>query len=175
MSAITRTPKNTNFLQPSKFLLTFNRIPDVQYQCHQVNLPGASLGTVTRETPFLDIYSPGTKLTYQTLELDFYIDEELLSWKNIMDWFYSIANPDGFEKRDGLNDYKETRTPNLRHLSDATLTVLSNLNNPIVRIEFVNVFPTTLSDLTFDTQQSADTIMTAHASFRYDYYKIIPA
>jgi hypothetical protein len=169
MTALNRNPRNTNFLQPTKYLLTFDRISDVQYQCQAVNLPGVSLGVVTRETPFIDMYSPGTKLTYNGLDITFYIDEELTSWKNLQNWFLSIANPDGFESRDHS---RELRTQGLKHFSDATLTILSNLNNPLVRIKFANVFPTNLGDLNFDTQLSADTIMSATASFKYDFYTI---
>ncbi len=58
--------------------------------------------------------------------------------------------------------------------SDATLTILSSLNNPIARVEFTNMFPVSLSDIFFDTKQSADDIITADATFVYDQFKIIP-
>jgi hypothetical protein len=167
MTVLNRNPKSVNFLQPTKFLVNFERIPAVVYQCQQVNLPGATLGIVTRETPFLDLYSPGTKLVYNPLSLTFFIDEELESWKNMLDWFYSIADPSGFEKRDHERELQTNK-----HLSDATLTILTNLNNPAIRIKFANVFPTDISDLQFDVQQSADTTMTATVSFRYDYYTV---
>lgn len=168
MSAITRAPENTNLLQPTKFLLTFERIRTTQYFCQSVNLPGVSLGEVNRATPFLDMYSPGTKLSYEPLDVEFLVDEELQSWKNIYDWFLSIADPDGFEKRDGS---KELQT--LKHFSDATLTVLSGLNNPVLRVQFTNLFPLSINSLKFDTTQSAETIITATATFRYQSYKYL--
>ena len=168
MSAITRAPENTNLLQPTKFLLTFERIRTTQYFCQSVNLPGVSLGEINRPTPFLDMYSPGTKLSYEPLDVEFLVDEELQSWKNIYDWLLSIADPDGFEKRDGS---KELQT--LKHFSDATLTVLSGLNNPVLRVQFTNLFPLTINSLKFDTTQSAETIITATATFRYQSYKYL--
>ena len=54
--------------------------------------------------------------------------------------------------------------------SDATLTVLSSLNNPILRVKFYNMFPITLSDIIFDSAQSADDIISADAVFMYDYF-----
>lgn len=167
MTVLNRNPQSVNFLQPTKFLVNFERIPAVTYQCQQVNLPGATLGIVTRETPFLDLYSPGTKLVYNPLSLTFFIDENLESWKNMLSWFYSIADPNGFEKRDGAQELQQNK-----HLSDATLTILTNLNNPAIRIKFANVFPTDISDLQFDVQQSADTTMTATVTFRYDFYTV---
>ena len=165
MSVLNRNPQNPNFLQPTKFLMNIERIPGVTYQCQQVNLPGATLGVVTRETPFLDLYSPGTKLVYNPLSITFTIDEDLESWQGLMDWFYSIADPSGFEKRD-----RERELQTNKHLSDGTLTILTNLNNPGKRIKFANLFPMDISDLQFDTQGSADTILTATVTFRYDYY-----
>jgi hypothetical protein len=84
-----------------------------------------------------------------------------------VNWFYSIADPNGFEKRDGAQELQQNK-----HLSDATLTILTNLNNPAIRIKFANVFPTDISDLQFDVQQSADTTMTATVTFRYDFYTV---
>jgi len=170
MTVITRSPENTNLLQPTKFLLTFSRIATTQYFCQTVNLPGVSLGEVVRVTPFLDMYSPGTKLTYEPLEMEFMVDEELLSWKNLYDWFTSMADPDGFEKRDVSRELQS-----IKYFSDATLTVLSALNNPILRIQYTNVFPLSISDIGFDTTRSADTIITAKATFRYQSYKYLTA
>lgn len=168
MTVFNRNPQNTNPLQPTKFLLTFNRISDVQYFCQEVNIPGVSLGEVDRVTPFLDMYSPGTKLSYEPLIITFTIDEELQSWKNLYNWFTSIADPDGFEKRDGSRELQQNK-----HFSDATLTVLSALNNPVLRIEYTNCFPLTMSDIQFDTKLSADNIITCTATFRYQSYKYL--
>lgn len=170
MTAITRSPENTNPLQPTKFLLTFSRISTAQYFCQSVNLPGVSLGEINIPTPFLDMYSPGTKLSYDPLEMEFIVDEDLQSWKNIYDWFLSMADPDGFERREGSRELQSNK-----HFSDATLTILSALNNPIIRIQYVNVFPLSIGDIQFDTTKSADTIVTARATFRYQSYKYLTA
>ena len=170
MTALNRLPQNTNPLQPTKFLLTFARIPAAQYFCQEVNIPGVALGEVDRVTPFLDMYSPGTKLKYDPLDVTFMVDEELQSWKDMYNWFISIADPDGYEKRDHQRELQQNK-----HLSDATLTVLSALNNPIIRIQYTNVFPLTMSDIKFDTKLSAETIITCTATFRYQSYKYLTA
>jgi hypothetical protein len=118
-----------------------------------------------RTTPLLDIYSPDTKLQFNPLDITFTIDEELQSWKNLYDWFFDIANPESFQNRKAGKDT----------WSDATLTVYSALNNPLIRIQYYNCYPTSLSDIDFDTASSADTILTGHASFRYQSYKYLTA
>jgi hypothetical protein len=169
MTALTRSPQNTNLLQPTKFLLTFSRIATVQYFCQSVNIPGVSLGEVIRATPFLDMYSPGTKLNYQSLDINFIVDEELETWKNLYNWFISIADPDGFERRDHQLEIQKQK-----HFSDATLTILSSLNNPILRIQFRNLFPVTMGNIDFDTKLNADSIVTVPATFRYESYNYLP-
>jgi len=165
MTVLNRNPQNTNLLQPTKFLLTFDRINTVQYFCQTVSIPSISLGEVPRPTPFLDMYSPGTKLTYDPLDIEFIIDEDLETWKNLYNWFTSIANPNGFEGRDGSKELQKQK-----HFSDATLTVLSALNNPVLRIQYRNCFPLTMGEINFDTKSSADNIVTVRATFRYESY-----
>jgi hypothetical protein len=172
MTAITRIPQNTNYLQATKFLLTFDRIGSTQYFCQSVNIPGVSIGQAPINTPMLDIFAPGNKITYSQLNIDFAVDEKLDSWQQIHNWFRSIASPEGFGERkrlsDAQNQYKSGSGP--KAYSDATLTVLNNLNNPIVRVKFFNVFPISLSDIQFDTKMSADDIVYATATFVFDYH-----
>lgn len=175
MTALQRTPQNTNYLQPTKFLLTFDRMPTVQYFCQAVNIPGVSIGQAPIAYPSLTVYSPGNQLAYNNLNIDFNVDEEVLSWQEIYNWFRAIASPDGTNERNTelslQNQYKSTKKP---WYSDAILTVLSASNNPIVRVQFTNIFPVSLSDLNFDTKLSADDIMVGNANFVYEQYKFLP-
>lgn len=168
MTVFNRNPQNTNLLQPTKFILTFDRIRSTSYFCQTIQIPSISLGEVDRGSPFLDMYSPGTKLSYDPLNINFVLNEDLESWRNLYDWFLTIADPDGFEKRD---HGKELQTN--KHLSDATLTVLSSLNNPILRIQFTNCFPLSMGSIQFDTTQDASTVLTCDATFRYQSYKYL--
>ena len=168
MTVLSRNPVNTNLLQPTKFLLTFNRLKTVTYFCQAVEIPSITLGEVDRPTPFLDMYSPGTKLTYSPLDITFLVNEDLSSWRNLYDWFTSIADPDGFEGRDHSPELQTNKK-----LSDATLTILNNLNNPVLKIEFTNCYPLSMSGIQLDSTQSADTILTCDATFRYQSFKYL--
>lgn len=174
MSAIERTPEQTGFLQPTKFLLTFDRIPNVSYFCQEANIPGLSLPTILVPTPSIDYHVAGNKLTYNQFNIKFLIDSKALSWKNIHQWFMSIASPHGTEQRNSLttlqNQYKQTDFP---QYSDAVLTVMSNLNNPLLRVHLVGLFPVSLSDIQFDTTLSAENIITADATFSIKYFDFL--
>ena len=91
MTALTRTPQNTNYLQPTKFVLSFDRIGDVQYFCQSVNLPGMSIGQAPINYPSIDVYAPGNKISYNNLSMTFTVNETMDSWKDIHNWFRSIA------------------------------------------------------------------------------------
>jgi hypothetical protein len=175
MTALTRVPQNTNYLQPTKFLLTFDRIGSVQYFCQSVNIPGVNLGQAPINLPTVDVFAPGNKITYNPLSIRFNVDAELDGWRQLHDWYRSIASPESFQERKRLTDIQNAYQSNrLKNYSDATLTVLSSLNNPILRIQYINVFPITLSDIIFDTAQSADDIITADAIFVFDYFNFVP-
>ena len=172
MTALNRTPDNTNLLQPTKYLLIFDRIPTAQYFCQSANIPGISIGSSTHSTPLADIPIVGDKLQYSTFEITFTVDEKLMSWRNIHDWFRSIASPKSFDERNQLSRIQNfNRLSHLQNYSDSTLTILSALNNPIIRLKFYNMFPVSLSDINFDVKDSADDIITATATFMYEYFE----
>ena len=177
MSVLSRTPENTNYLQPTKFLMSFNRIPNATWFCQSVNIPGVSVGQAPINFPSLMVYSPGNQITYNNFNMTFLVNEDVQSWIDLHDWFRSFASPDGTNERNlksALQNQYNNMSSEKQQYSDATLTILNNLNNPIVRVEFTNMFPVSLSDIIFDTKQSADDIITADATFVYDQFKFIP-
>ena len=152
--------------------MTFDRLGDVQYFCQTVNIPGVNLGQAPFNTPLLDVFVPDRKMIYNPLSIHFTIDESLNGWQQLHAWFRSIASPTSFDERNRLTSLQNASktSSSLNSYSDATLTILSALNNPILRVKFYNVFPITLSDILFDTTQSADDIITADCVFTFDYF-----
>ena len=51
--------------------------------------------------------------------------------------------------------------------SDASMLILSNKNNPILEIKYTNVFPTALSGLDYDVQQTTINELSATATFKF--------
>ena len=56
--------------------------------------------------------------------------------------------------------------------SDATLVVLSNKNNPIVQVNYADIFPTSLSALEFNQNATDVEYLQATATFKYKLYEI---
>jgi hypothetical protein len=177
MSAFNRTPQNTNLLQATKFLMTFDRMPSTSYFCQSVTLPGISVGQAPIAMPGIVAFAPGNQIAYNNFNIVFTIDEAMASWREIHKWFLSFASPNGTDERNKLttqqNQYKMTGSKSFEQYSDGTLTVLNALNNPVVRVQFYNMFPVSLSDINFDTKQSADDIITGDATFVFQSYEFI--
>jgi len=56
--------------------------------------------------------------------------------------------------------------------SDGYLMVLSNKNNPIVQIDFQDMFPTDLGSLSYDQGGTDSEIFTMTVSFNYNIFTL---
>jgi hypothetical protein len=176
MTAQTRAPSNKDLLQSTKFRVTFDRLPGTTFFCQTANFPGVSLTEIQRPTPFVDLYVPGEKLVYDTFNITFLVDEDLRAWTEIHDWIRAMTFPTEFQEY--LDLKRLDRAPLFRseykakpQYSSAILSVYTNKNNPNFRVKFVDLFPTTLSTILFSSQDSAENIVTADATFRFSYYE----
>ena len=55
---------------------------------------------------------------------------------------------------------------------DATLTVMSAKNNPVMEARFSDLYPVALSGLSFNQQETDVTYLTATATFTYKLYEM---
>jgi hypothetical protein len=157
MSGLITKPKNTNLLQPTKYTVSFPEISDTIYFCQKVNIPGVTITELTQVTPNLDLFVPGTKIAYGNFDMEFLVNEDLSSWLFIHNWMRGITTDMGYRTQPK---------------AEAILTVFSNQNNPKIRIKYQGIFPLSVSDIQFDTTQSAEEHMYATASFKINYFDI---
>lgn len=174
-TALNRSPANKDLLQSTKFQLVFDRMPTTTYFCQNANFPGISLTEIPRPTPFVDLYIPGEKAVYDTFNITFLVDEDLRAWTEIHDWIRGITFPTDFKEyidlqRQSAGSYLRGANKNQPQYAGAVLTLFTNKNNPNFRIKFVDIFPTSLSTIIFDTQNSAENVVVADATFRFSYY-----
>lgn len=171
MSITTRNPSNPNFLHPNKFQLNFARIPNVQYFCQSVSVPGISIGEALHNTPVLDMFLPGEKPTYDLLNITFYVDEDFKTWIELHNWIKSLTFPRNPAALARANPNRLVKP----EYSDAFITLLTTSNNPNIVFKFYDVFPTNLSTFVMSATDSPDTVITADVTFRFTYYDITPA
>jgi hypothetical protein len=172
--SISLAPVNQNPAQSTKFQLNFSRLPYVTFFCMSANIPGVSLQPVSQPTLFIELFSPADKITYEDLSVKFLVDEEYRSWQSVHDWIRDMTFPKEFQEY--INLPLQNRYPNVPkpkpQFSDAILSVYTNRNNPHIHVQFIDCFPTSLSSITFDTENDADHIIYAEATFKFAYYDI---
>ena len=188
---IDRTPNKFDYASPIQFRFKMTNLPNVEFFVHTANIPGISLGDTTLPTPLKDISMPGDKLTYQSLDVSFLVDENLNNYKEIHDWMTGIGFPqdhkqfadvlatgsDRFSRSTAstaaVGSGKPAPLSEGGIYSDATLIVLNNKNIAKTEIRFQNVFPISLGSLSYNIRASDVDYLTVNASFNYMYYDIV--
>jgi hypothetical protein len=153
----TKVTQNMNFLSPVGFRLVLKNTPNVEFFCQSATLPSVSLSEAVQNTPLVMIYRPGDKLTYEPFSLRFKLDENMTNYREIYNWMLGLGHPSS------LNQYKNLS----EKTTDASVVILSSNNNPLASFNFTEVFPVSLSGLTFDVTQTDIEYLEAEVSFRY--------
>ena len=188
-SPLSRQPTKLDYASPTQFRFILNQLPKVEFFTVATNLPGITLSETVQNTPFKDIPIMGNKLEYEDLSVTFIVDEYLENYTSLHEWMTAIGFP---KNRDQFSTFRSTTsnaptdtrgsskdiadvgvsTAIKGMFSDATLVVLSNKNNPIVQVNYADVFPTSLSSLDFNQNATDVEYLQATATFKYKLYEI---
>jgi hypothetical protein len=168
-------PSNINPLSPNGFMFSIQRLPTLNFFCQQVNLPGAILGEPEFANPFSKQPIPGETLTYDQLQVQFLVDEQMLNYKSIYNWILALGFPTGYEEyAKFLSEDERLVTSELaKNYSDATLSILGSNNTIVETVLFVDLFPISIDTLTFQSTNQDVNYLIGNATFRYGYYKFV--
>ena len=189
-TTFSRQPTKLDYSSPTQFRFLINQLPKVEYFTTEANIPGITLGEGQFNTPLKDIELLGDKLTYEDLAISFIVDENLENYIEMHTWLTAIGFP---KDRKQFSDFRSTTsntktstrgeskdigkvgatTPERAMYSDAMMTILTNKNNPVVACRFRDVFPTSLSGLTYSQNQTDVEYLTASVTFKYQIYEIV--
>ena len=185
--ADTSQPTVFDYATGTQWRLAFNRLPKTTWFCTAANVPGITLGEAQYPTPMSDMFVTGDKLTFETLNITFLVDEELQNYRELWDWIVGIGSPVNhsqwettLSKGDGAirsfatpdADPRTKSTYEESNLySDSTLIVYNSKNIPKVNVLFKNMFPTSLSSLEYSQEPTDVEYFKASATFRYLYYE----
>ena len=165
---------NRNFLAPTGFKFSLKRCPSAAFFCNQANIPSLDLGIAQQTSYLKDLDIPGDKIVFGDLNLRFLVDEDLFNYMEIQNWIRGLGYP---EKLSQLKDLAEDGKIKSRFgqageniYSDATLQILSNNLVPKFQVMFKDVFPYSLSTISFDATDTDIDYFTAEVSFKYTIY-----
>ena len=167
---------NRNFLAPTGFKFSLKRSPGVAFFCNQANIPSLDLGIATQPSYLKDIDVPGDKIQFGDLTLRFLVDEDLVNYMEIQNWIRGLGYPETLQEFDKLE--KEAVLPGNfgrtgdNIYSDGTLQILSSNLVAKFNVNFKDMFPYSLSTITFDATDTDIEYFTADVSFKYTIYNL---
>ena len=143
-------PTVFDYATGTQWRIAFNRIPKTTWFCTAANIPGISLGEASYPTPMADMFVAGDKLTFETLNITFLVDEELQNYRELWEWIVGMGAPvshsqwsTGLTKGDGItttfsavgtddniNSRQKSTSTEKNLYSDATLIVYNSKNMP---------------------------------------------
>ena len=172
--ADTSQPTVFDYATGTQWRLAFNRLPKTTWFCTAANIPGITLGEAMYPTPMADIPLTGDKLTFETLNITFIVDEELQNYRELWDWLVGMGAPKEWsqwltELKKGDSHIKTGSDTNF--YSDAALIIYNSKNIPKVEVHFKDMFPTSLSALEYSQELTDVEYFKATATFRYMYYE----
>ena len=184
-------PTVFDYATNTQWRVSFNRIPKVDWFCTSANVPGITLGEAQYATPMIDIGITGDKLTFESLNITFIVDEELQNYRELWDWIVGIGFPKTHSqwtsvlaKGPGTTLMSSSPEANLdpnskikataseaQLYSDATMIIYNSKNIAKLQVEFKDMFPTSLSALEYSQEATDVEYFKAAATFRFLYYE----
>ena len=168
--------ENRNFLSPTGFKFALKRSPAAAFFCNQANIPSLDLGIALQTSYLKDIDVPGDKIQFGDLTLRFLVDEDLFNYMEIQNWIRGLGYPEKLSQLTDLHNAGKI-TGNFAKTgeniySDGTLQILSNNLVPKFQVNFADLFPYSLSTITFNATDTDIEYFTAEVSFKYTIYTL---
>ena len=167
--------ENRNFLSPVGFKFGLKRAPAVAFFCNEANIPDMTLGIAEQPSYLRDLPTPGDKIQFGDLSLRFLVDEDLVNYMEIQNWIRGLGFPES------LNEFTDLKKENILGMngltnddiySDGTLQILSSNLVPAFQVQFSDLWPYSLTTMTFDATDTDIEYFTAEVSFKYTMYTL---
>lgn len=167
-------PDNITPLSPNGFLFSVEKLPELNFFCQQVNLPGIMLGAPEFGNPLQVQPIPGETLTYDQLQVQFLVDEQMLNYTAIYNWIIALGFPNDYEQYTNFinEDQRGAISELSKNYSDATLQILTHKNQVARTVQFIDMFPISIDSLMFQSTNTDVNYLVGNATFRYGYYLI---
>ena len=165
---------NRNFLSPTGFRFSIKRCPAATFFCNKANIPELNLGIAVQPSYLKDIDRPGEKIEFGDLNITFLVDEDLVNYMEIQKWIRGLGFPEDLDQFAQLEKEAilgpQGKFENI--YSDGVLQILSSNQVAKYQVVFQDLFPYSLSTLSFDATDTDIEYFTADVSFKYTIYNL---
>ena len=154
-------PTNRNFLNPIGYLLKLEKFEGVDFFCQTANVPDVSMPTTEVASPFRGLpIIPGGGVTFGDFSVRFIVDEDLVNYNAVHKWIRDVGNADQMART----------TPEKDILTNGQLHIVTSQYNPAFIVEFLDIFPVSLSGLQFDATITDVEYITAEVTFKHQQF-----
>ena len=167
-------PANINPLSPNGFQLSISKLPELSYFCQQADLPSISLPAPIQATPLSPNVMAGDILEFGEFNVQFMIDENMANYRAIFNWMVGLGFPESYDQYSNFRNQNSSAVPEMKkNFSDGFLQILGNNNQVVQTVQFLDMFPTNLQSLVFQSTSQDVNYLIGNVSFRYDIYKFV--
>lgn len=169
MAITSKNVYNINQTSSTNFVFLLQGFPNLNFTIQSANLPGIFGRMIEMPTPVGNWNAQYDKIDYETLVVEFLVDESLNNWREIYNWQRALAPTNLYS---GNNQYRLWKAAGKPFVSPATLYILTNSNNICIQVDFKNAFPISITGLDFTTTAKEDQKLYAKVQFAYDYFDL---
>ena len=153
---------------PTNFQLIFPKLPTEDSISANnpfiMNIFSAVIPSVSLAEEELRWQSHKTKHVLEPMEFDtwlvsYVVDAGIRNWQLLFKWMSYV------------NDNQVKHELHKNYAVDASLVVFSNYRVPVVELQFVDIWPSTLGELSFSTREG-DVYLESTVNFTYDYFVV---
>lgn len=165
---VTNSSCPANFLTGIGFQFQLIKYPNVSFFCQSANVPGINLSVATQSTRWNAIPHPGDEISFDDLNIEFIVDEQMKNYITIHNWVRKLGHPySGGDIAELPGDDLDDKT-----YSEGILFILDSNFQKKFKIVFKDLFPTSIGELRFQSTAQDVQYFTVSTSFKYTIYDI---
>lgn len=158
-------PSNVNFLNPKNFTFAIKKTPHINFFIQKISMPGITLPSPAIQNPFTIIPSTGDHISFDTLEIQFKVDEELKNYMEIYTWLISNGFPESFDQYKRISRMPKMSGEGIR--SDISVFILDSTMTPKFEFVYRDALPIALGGMNFHVTDSNIIHIDCQAAFTY--------
>lgn len=150
---------NRNPANQTNFKLEIPGLEEVNYFIQSTNLPGLTMSGIP--VPFRNHQTnvPSNKIEYDEVTMNFIVEEDYSNHTQIRLWMHAFSMG---------TDPIWSVTKNIN------LFILDSNKQPRLKVVYYNAYPTALGAISLDSAVNSTEVIATTASFRYQYYDVLP-
>jgi len=159
---------NINLFQPTGFkvIIDKKKFGNLEFFAQSFTHPSTTLSAV--EVPFSRITGipvPGDAITFGEVIISVLLDEDFNAYTEMFNWLNDAVQTNFTTQTDRTTSKYPT-------FSDMRIVALTSHNNKNKTFKYIDAFPTSVGDITFEATNAGVEYITFMTTFRFSYFEI---